>query len=243
MRPLILLLVLSAGVLGSCTSAYKTGQTPDDVYFSPQQPQKEYVNVKDRNDDNRYYGDDAYYDDQYLRMKVRNRTMWSDLDDWYYYNSSYSYSYYNSFNWNNPWSPYTYWNYCYNPYASVVIGAYKGNYVYSHPRIFNLNTYNGSQLNNNNYTNPRNGGLLNNNNYYNHGNYNNSPVRINGINRSNSNVNSNTGNFLRNIFNNNSGNNNNSSNSSNSNPSRSSSSSSSSGSSGSSGSSAPVRKF
>jgi hypothetical protein len=50
MKPAILLLVLSAVVLGSCTSAYKTGQTPDDVYFSPERQQDKYVDVKENND-------------------------------------------------------------------------------------------------------------------------------------------------------------------------------------------------
>src|ERR1051325_5721461 len=106
MRYSILLLVLSAAVLGGCTSAYKTGQTPDDVYFSPERQHDEYVTVKD-NDDTRYYGNDSYDDDQYLRMKVHNRLVWSQLDD-YSYNPAFSYGYYNTWNWNNPWSPYTY---------------------------------------------------------------------------------------------------------------------------------------
>src|SRR5439155_914926 len=88
------LLVLTAAVLGGCTSAYKTGQTPDDVYFSPERQHDEYVAMKD-NDERRYQGDDEYYDDRYLRMKVHNRVMWNDLSDWYYYDS---YSYNNSSN-------------------------------------------------------------------------------------------------------------------------------------------------
>jgi len=241
MRTSILLLVLVAAVLGGCTSAYKTGQTPDDVYYSPARQHDEYVVVKE-NDDRRYQGNEEYYDDRYLRMKVHNRLMWSDLDDWYYYNPHFSYSYYNSWNWNNPWSPYTYWNYYYNPYCSPVIITSKSNIAYYHPRIFNLNTYNSTQLTNNNYTNPK-GRIYNNN--YNYSNTNSRPVRIVGVNNSNNrNSHSNTGNFLRNIFNGSS--NNNSNNSSYSSPTRSSSnnSSSSSPSSGSSsGGSAPVRKF
>src|SRR5678815_4768861 len=89
MRSAILLLVLSAAILGSCTSAYKTGQTPDDVYFSPERPQDKYVTVQD---EDRYLGDDSY-DDQYLRMKVHNRMMWSGLDDPYFYNPRYNYGY------------------------------------------------------------------------------------------------------------------------------------------------------
>jgi hypothetical protein len=250
MRFSIILLVLSAVVLGSCTSAYKSGQTPDDVYYSPQRPQQdEYVNF-DQRDDSRYYSqsdnnyngnDDDYYDDQYLRMKVQNRLLWSNLDDWYYYNPIYSYSYYNTWNWSNPWSPYTYWNYYYNPYCSPVILTSKSGLVYNHPRVFNLNTYNNSMLTHNNYTSPRE--MLNNNNYNN--NYYNSinkPGR-----RSNSyvpqNTNNNKGNFLRNLFNNSSGNNNNSSSGNTNRTSGNVSTPSSSGSSSRSSGSAPVRKF
>lgn len=115
---------------GSCTTAYKTGQTPDDVYSSPAPPESEYVKTN-RNDDRRYrqyedeYSDYQDYDDRYLRMKVRNRALWSDLDDWYYYGNRYNFSYYNNWNywndpfyWNNPWSPVSYWNTYYNPYWS-----------------------------------------------------------------------------------------------------------------------------
>jgi hypothetical protein len=235
MKPAILLLVLSAVVLGSCTSAYKTGQTPDDVYFSPERQQDKYVNVKE-SDDRVYQGNDYYsYDDQYLRMKVHNRVMWSDLDDYNFYNPHYSYSYYN--NWNNPWSPYTYWNYYYNPYCSPVILTSKSTMAYSHPRVFNLNTYNSSQLTNNNYSKGAS---------YNNNNYSSRPVRIVGYTPSNSNSGSSGGNFLRNIFNGSSSSNNSSNNSSYSTGRSSGSSSGSSGSSSSSGGgggSAPVRRF
>jgi len=236
MRSAILLLVLSAAVLGGCTSAYKTGQTPDDVYYSPARQHDEYVNVKEH-DDQKYRNDDEYYDDQYLHMKVHNRVMWSDLDDYYYYNPRYSYSYYNSLNWNNPWTPFTYWNSYYNPYCSPVMYTGYSKVVYNHPRIFNLNTYNNNQLTNNNYTNPKGGSYGN---YGNYGGSTGSPRIIKGYTPSNSN--NGAGNFLRNIFNGGSSNNNSSySPSSSSGSSRSTSSGSSSG--GSSGGSAPVRRF
>ena len=72
--------------------------------------------------------------------------------------------------------------------------------AYNHPRVFNLNTYNGTQLTNGNYTNPKGNSL---NNSYNYGSR---PVRIVGYNpssnnSSNNNSSSGAGNFLRNIFN------------------------------------------
>jgi len=233
MRRSILLVALSAVVLGGCTSAYKSGQTPDDVYYSPDRQKDEYVRVKE-DDQPKYQSADEYYDDRYLRMKVHNRVMWSSLDDLNYYNRQYSYSYYNSINWNNPWSPYTYWNAFYNPYCSHQV-VYGGNVktAYSHPRMFNLNTYNNTQLTNNNYTNPK--GIMSNNSKL---------LRVIGtdVNTHTNNSSNNAGSFLRNIFNgatNSFGNSSSGSgkSSSSSSPVRSSSS----GSSG--GGTAPVRKF
>ena len=135
MRPSILLLALAAVTITSCTSAYKSGQTPDDVYFSPQRTQTEYVAAKDRDDDPGYYNGDDYYGDRYLQMKVRNRYQWSYLDD-YYYNDRYSYgfgggySYYNGLYGYNPWSPASYWNYYYNPYYSSFYNPYYLSPVY-----------------------------------------------------------------------------------------------------------------
>lgn len=226
MKPSILLLAFFAVVFSSCSSAYKTGQTPDDVYYSPTRPQDEYVRVNNDNDDQRYYGDD-YYDNRYLRMKVQDPALWSELDDWYYYGDRYNYSYnyftnYGLYLWNNPWSPYTYWNNYYNPYyQSYVILNPKTSLVYSHPRTVNLNTFNNNRLvNRNSYIAPYNS-RTSNNSYYN---------------KNSGNSNRNTGSFLRSIFSNgNSGNS----------PSTSSRSSGSSGSSGGSkgSTSAPVRKF
>ena len=48
MKPQILLLAFLVAALSSCTSMYKTGQTPDDVYFSPTRPQDEYAQVEKR---------------------------------------------------------------------------------------------------------------------------------------------------------------------------------------------------
>jgi uncharacterized membrane protein YgcG len=202
MRSSILLLVLSATVFAGCSSAYKTGQTPDDVYFSPERQRDEYVNVQDKNDASRYYeNDENYTDDQYLQMKVHNRVMWSELDDWYNYTPSPSYGYYNTWNWMSPWNPYIAWNYYYNPYCTPVIITSHSSMVYNHPRVFNLNTYNNSLLSNNNYNNPKGSGMYN----PSYSNPYSKPVKMVGV--GNSNNNAGAGNFLRNIFNGSSNNN------------------------------------
>ena len=229
MRFAILLLVLTAAVLGGCTSAYKTGQTADDVYFSPERQHDEYVAMKD-NDERRYQRDDEYYDDRYLRMKVHNRVMWNDLSDWYYYDR-YSFAYnYNYGSWNNPYNS---WNYYYNPYCHQYYNPYYYSVVITHPSIqtlkprnFSLSSYTNTNYNNANSRNA---------------NYS-KPIYNNSNNGSNSRG---FGNVIRNVLsggNNNSYNNNNSSNNSGSvnrtySPSSSSPSSSSSSSNSSSGSS------
>ena len=239
MKSSILLLAFAAVAFSNCTTAYKSGQTPDDVYYSPARPidQDEYVRVDDDNDRSYRY-DEYYYDDRYLRMKVANRTRWSELDDWYYFDR-YRSSYYNTSYWGNPWSPNVYWNNYYNPYCHNYVVVSSKSYSVSRPRTFNLNTYNNNLLNNKGYTTTNTGS-----NVRPSGN-----TKFNtGSNSYNTNTNSSSrGSALRDIFNGGGSNRSSSSssnNSSSSQPRTSSSSSSSSSSSGSSsGSSAPVRKF
>ena len=120
---------VAAVVFSSCTSAYQATGTPDDVYASKEKPGDEYEVAKNKSKPvYRQYEDDEYenfedYDDRYLRMKVKNRAQWSDLDDWYYYGDRYNFSYYNNwaywndpFYWNNPWSPVSYWG-MYSPWG------------------------------------------------------------------------------------------------------------------------------
>lgn len=171
MKSSILLLAISVAALSSCTSAYKSGQTPDDVYYSPGRPQAEYVSSN--NNDDRYY-DENYYSDRYLRMKVQNHRMWSSLDDWYFdgYNSGYPYGYggyglgysYNPYFYNyypyysfgSAWGfgPYAYLGYSYSPfgygyyspyyYSPIIVtnSKYTNSNTYYGPRTFNLHTYN-----------------------------------------------------------------------------------------------------
>lgn len=231
MKSKLLLLAIFAALLTGCNSAYKTGQTPDEVYFSPERPAvDDYVRVQNRND-RHFYNNSDYYEDRLLRMKVRDRNRWSYLDDWYYYNNRYR-NYYNySRFWNNPWSPYSYWNYAYNPYwPTVVILNSKASTTLNRPRTFDLHTFNNNQFLNTNISNPKVARSKNNKWWYNTTNTND---RYNFRNNNTSDA----GSFMRTIF---SGNSNNSS--SGSSPTKVSYDRSSSGSSGSSGN-APVRKF
>jgi hypothetical protein len=134
MKQHILLFALIAAVFSSCTTAYKTGQTPDDVYYSPVRPQDEYVRVE-KQDDRQYRGSDDYYEDRFLKMRLQDRYRWSALDDYYFYNT-YAYNAYgNYYNWNSPWNSYWAWNNYYNPYCGG-IPYYPGTIIIKNPRTY-----------------------------------------------------------------------------------------------------------
>lgn len=170
----ILLLGTFAAILTGCSSAYRTMQTPDDVYYSPERP-VHYAAREDRYEE--YVGSQ---EDQYLRMKIRDRQRWAMIDDYNYWNDmrympSYSYNYYRN-NWHNPyywntWDPYyrpffnSYYNpyydmgygyhgfyptFGYRPYSNVIISKYP---TRAPNNVFrpNLNSYNNRSYNNRNY--------------------------------------------------------------------------------------------
>jgi hypothetical protein len=80
---------------------YKSGQTPDDVYFSPGVERSGYARTQEQADD-----EDGYVDmnDRYLRMKSSG-SRWSTFDDDFAY-------------WNNPtWNSQVSFNSFYTPYG------------------------------------------------------------------------------------------------------------------------------
>lgn len=107
MRPRILLPFLAAMALGSC-SVYRSGQTPDDVYYSPARPAAaaSYADADNRRDGQYYgtsndrynspYNDNSYYDpyatDYWLRMRAHNPYRWSTFDDYSYYGNDWRFN-------------------------------------------------------------------------------------------------------------------------------------------------------
>ena len=207
--------------LASC-SVYRQGQTPDDVYYSPVREQDSYVAANKNND--RYNDRNDYYnpDDNYLRMRVRDRYRWSSFDDYSYMNdwqysggyyspyyySPYGYAYnnpymmYSPFGFNAYWNSYYSWNSFYNPYCpGIIVVSPKTNPVaYNNVRNFRLNSYTNNTYSN---TNGNRGVMLNSSRYgssnprYNNSNY-----------RTNSSNNSSVGGSLRRVFSNSNNNNN-----------------------------------
>lgn len=145
MNTRILLLALSVVALSSCSSMYKSGQTPDDVYYSPARPQAvasnnnnddEYVNVRQPKQGANYQTyeqyQDSYRDDRFLRMSIGNPYYLNSYNAYSAFDWRYN-SYYDGFNYgfSSPWNNYFAWNSFYNPYAlSFGYGGYYGGYGY-----------------------------------------------------------------------------------------------------------------
>lgn len=174
----ILPVFLAMVALSSC-SVYRSGQTPDDVYYSPGPSQEDSYMTVDNTRKGRSYGryDNTNPDDNYLRMRVRDRYRWSAFDnystlnDWQYnggyygmYNPYYSgigynmmgynmgmgfgpYGYYNPWSFNSYWNSYYHWNSYYNPYCPGII---VGSYK-TNPVVYNsVRNFNMATYNNNN---------------------------------------------------------------------------------------------
>ncbi|MEP6746088.1 MAG: hypothetical protein ABJB86_00095 [Bacteroidota bacterium] len=140
MNTRILLLAISVVALSSC-SVYRSGQTPDDVYYSPAPArQQARVNNNNNNDDsyvnvnqqkagtNSNYQSydqyqDSYRDDRFLRMSVGNPYYMSAYNSYGAFDWRYN-SFYDGFNYGfgSPWNNYFAWNSFYNPYYGPSLG-------------------------------------------------------------------------------------------------------------------------
>ena len=148
MNPKLLLLLISFAAFSSCNTIYKTGQTPDDVYYSPA---RSYGEADENNDKARDEGVDKYQgynDDRAIRMGI-NDARWRYLDNDYGYNQYYSpyNQYYNNyslgFSHGYYYNPY-FWPYpvysVYSPVYSPVFVA-PSNPKITTPRLTNLGAY------------------------------------------------------------------------------------------------------
>jgi hypothetical protein len=123
----LLLIAISAVSLASCSTTYKSGQTPDDVYYSPARSI----------DGSRYTKNDEPRVTDYEEREIRMSTYdyrWRTLGEQYNYDYSYS--------------PYRYgydYGYYYNPYyypcPVYISGVAIRNPINTTPRIANLRAY------------------------------------------------------------------------------------------------------
>jgi hypothetical protein len=122
MKPIILLFSLILFGLTSCNTAYKTLQTPDDVYYSSGKP--EGFNEETAKKDDPMNRD--------MRMRSRDRR-WREFDDWNYdpYRYGYNYPYY--------YNPYYY---AYPVFGCYTCGFWGPSFIRnSTPRMTNLGSY------------------------------------------------------------------------------------------------------
>ncbi len=146
---LVLITIFS---LTSCT-IYKIGQTPDDMYYSPQLNRY----VQPSGTTNNYTTEDIRLRHQMYDYRFRLL----DYDDWYYQNRytnrgyitfgyTYNWRYLNYNNWyhHNWYNPY----FSYRPAYTYYRGQYSNNNNrrVNTPRVVNLNTYRPANNNNNN---------------------------------------------------------------------------------------------
>ena len=131
----LLLLALSVAAISSCTTAYKTGQTPDDVYYSPARVYDEEDNTDKRDEVKKRTNSE----EREIRMSI-NDPRWRNFDNDYAYNP-YFYAY-NS-------------GYYYNPYYCTYPVYISHAPVKSPVKMINTGTYGTGYNNSNVYTSPK----------------------------------------------------------------------------------------
>ena len=128
----IILLILSVVLLASCSTTYRNGQTPDDLYYS-----KGKVKLTEND---RYEAKTNNYQDMQIRMQAYDYR-WRTLDAQYDYDYGY-----------NPYSYGYNYGYYYNPYYCPY-PVYNNGYSFTTPknatiRTTNLSAYNNTVLTN-----------------------------------------------------------------------------------------------
>ena len=166
MKNNLLLLFLSLIVLSSCSTIYKSGQTPDDVYYSPVRTIAETTVRQDRREEEQQ--DD--WENRQIRRGISNPR-------WRYYDNEFSYNPYSFGYNNNNWNGYNSFSFNsgfgYNPYLMGYNNCCCNSYLPGHgynnmytpyvvyqpvyiipknntPRMTNLGAYGNSGYNSNN---------------------------------------------------------------------------------------------
>jgi uncharacterized membrane protein YgcG len=110
----LILLAISAATLSACSSSYKSGQTPDDLYYAKA---KQVETTTETNRDNGNKSDFSNYRDNVEERNIRfgiNNRRWRSFDEYdFAYNSQfnpYNYGYCNSYYYNPYFYPYPVFN-------------------------------------------------------------------------------------------------------------------------------------
>ncbi|MEO7524043.1 MAG: hypothetical protein ABIT58_08115 [Ferruginibacter sp.] len=130
-----LLFVFSAVAISSCSTTYKSGQTPDDVYYSPAKPIGEgRTQVRERREEPRSTA--RVYEDRQIVMSMYDPRWRYFEDDYYAYYDPYRYGYTCGY----------YYNPYYYPSPVYISGAVFTNPKNTTPRMTNLGSYNYSDM-------------------------------------------------------------------------------------------------
>lgn len=169
-----LLLSIITATITSCSSSYKTGQTPDDVYYSP--ARMEGQEVRREGENKTQYDNSTGYssvEDRTIRRRINNRR-YRRYDDRYDYPYGYNYPY----------------GYGYNNYPPVYVNPKIGKTTTNQPRQTNLGAYKPNTTDSSSSYNPKLAGLKNSSN----------PSRTFGNTNTSTNKTSGVGNFIRRVF-------------------------------------------
>lgn len=132
----ILLSSLIVVAAASCSTTYKNGQTPDDVYYSPARPvvaeEKEEIRRESRHDDGRYFS----YGDRQILMGIYDPRWRYFNDDYHAFYDPYRYGYNCGY----------YYNPYYYPSPVFISGATIIDPKNRVPRMSNLGSYNYSNM-------------------------------------------------------------------------------------------------
>ena len=129
MNTKLLLLAISVAAFSSCTTLYKSGQTPDDVYYSPVRTYGE--ERQDKQEDQRDEVKTYSHEDRTIRLGITD-PRWRNFDNDYRYSP-----YYYGFNYGYYYNPY-FWPYpVFSPSFTGV-----SNPKNTTPRMVNLGGYN-----------------------------------------------------------------------------------------------------
>jgi hypothetical protein len=148
----ILFFVLAAA-LGSCSTAYRSAQTPDDVYYSPAPAQNTYAR-ESKQDQNSYVTTESEQDENSYYYRNEDRDIRRGIEDPVYRNSitfsmgmGYGYNPYSLFPYSpfsNPlYNPYGYNYYGYDPFTPYAYNPYglKGMYNPYNSFVYNDMTF------------------------------------------------------------------------------------------------------
>ena len=143
----LLLLAFAVVAFTSCSTIYKSGQTPDDVYYSPVRPVGETTNSDTRYRERDYSQERNYSEDRQIRLGIYD-PRWRNFDNDISYNP-YRYG----FNYGYYYNPYYY---PYPVYNNIIVVT-APNPKNSTPRMTNLDAYGNANSNYNTNTNTKTG--------------------------------------------------------------------------------------